>query len=1187
MPADFVHLHLHSHYSLLDGACTMEGLMSMAKTYDMPAVAVTDHGFMGGSIDLYHSCQKAGIKPIIGCEAYVSPTNRFDRNPSVPNIRGYHLVLLAYNNQGYHSLCKLISEAHLHGMYYKPRIDKELLAQHHDGLIGLSACIGGEVPAAILNNDLKEARRQIGIYADIFGPDNFYLELMDHGMEEERRANRSLIQLSREMNLPLVATNDVHYLKKEHAKAHEIMLCIQTQSKLDDPRRFRFPAPEFYFKSPDEMKELFKEVPEAITNTRVIADRCDVSFKFAPDVNHYPVFQITDSDLPEKAYLREFCLRGIQERFGFDGSDVTKLDDAQKAIIERMDYELNIIDNSKYCSYFLVVSDFIGYARKTGVPVGPGRGSGAGSLVAYLTHITDVDPLRYNLLFERFLNPERVSPPDFDIDFCEARRGEVIEYVRGKYGFDSVSQIGTYGTLKAKAVIKDVARVLGRTFEEGDRITKLIPADPKMTLAKAKEESAELREMIDNEPWVKEIFEYAEVLEGINRQMGIHAAGVIIGDQRLDNLVPLAHGASNEMITEFPAGPCEQLGLLKMDFLGLRTLTVIQEAIDSVRKNRGIEIDWAKVSLEDPNTFALLSRGDTVAVFQLESGGMQNLCRSFGVETIEHITALLAIYRPGPMQFIPDFIARKMGQQAIEYDHPKMEKLLNETYGIMLYQEQIMQVVQELAGFTLGGADILRRAIGKKKIKELEQQKAKFVKGCADANQISEALADQIWKKIEMFAGYGFNKSHSAAYAFLAYRTAYLKANYPTEFMAAVLSSEINNSDKIAFLIGECREMGIRILPPDVNYSGISFAVDGPNIRFGLGAIKGVGESAAGAIIAAREQDGKFKSFLDFCERCGAAVNSRMIEHLTRAGAFDSLGLRRSQILVVAEATMSFAMDRVRDRAAGQGSLFDLLDADDRQETLSIPVPDIPEFDEADMLRQEKELLGFYVTGHPLGKYADLLSAFSSAGLRQVFEFDDNVGVKVACMIKTVQKKISKTGKPYMILQIEDLDASMECMVYAKTIDRLAEKEIDLQDEMVVLIDALASKREENEKIKLMAEDIIPLDWALEKNTREIHLHVFEGSTTQDQLRALKEMCVARPGKTALIICVTLTTGEIVFVEAVRNLAVRVDQEFLDQVRGILGERRYRIKADVRVPEARRKFVPQTVKNGGSEEHNG
>ncbi|MCP3964967.1 MAG: DNA polymerase III subunit alpha [Lentisphaerae bacterium] len=1171
MPSDFVHLHLHTHYSLLDGACTVPGLIEMAKEYDMPAVALTDHGFMGGTIDMYQSFKKADLNPIIGCEAYVSPTTRFDKKASVPYIRGHHLVLLAKDITGYHSLCKLMAEAFNNGFFYKPRIDKEILAQHSEGLIGLSACIGGEVPAAILNNDMAAAEKAVGEYCDIFGRDNFYLEIMDHGMDEERRANKGIVQLAKKMSLPVVATNDVHYLKKEHAKAHEIMLCIQTGSKIEDPKHFRFPAPEFYFKSPDEMKELFKEIPEAVSVTREIAERCDIEFKFAPDVNHYPVYDISDSAMSDKEYLRNICMDGTADRYGFDPRKLDALDEEQQKIVDRMDFELGVIDGSKYCSYFLVVSDFIAYARKEKIPVGPGRGSGAGSIVAYLTYITDVDPLQYNLLFERFLNPERVSPPDFDIDFCEKRRIEVIDYVRNKYGHDSVAQIGTYGTLKAKAVIKDVARVLGRTFEEGDRITKLIPADPKMTLAKARQESEDLRKLIDSEPYVQEIFKYAEVLEGINRQMGIHAAGVIIGDQRLDNLVPLARGAKSEVITEFSAVPCEELGLLKMDFLGLKTLTVIQHAVDNIRKHTP-DFDIAKVSLEDPEAFALLNRGDTVSVFQLESTGMQNLCRQFGVETIEHIIALIAIYRPGPMQFIPDFIARKKGIEPIEYDHPKMEKLLNETYGIMLYQEQIMQVVQELAGFTLGGADILRRAIGKKKVKVLQQQKVKFVEGCDKVSGISEELADIIWEKIGKFAGYGFNKSHSAAYAFVAYRTAYLKANYPVEFMCAVLAAEIDNAEKIAFIIAECREMGIKILPPDINTSGINFSVDDGSIRFGLGAIKGCGEAAAGKIIASREENGKFESFLDFCERCGEAMNSRIIEHFTKAGAFDTLNLRRSQVLAIAEPTMGFAASRVKDRLSGQGSLFDLLNDEDQEEICSIPIPDIPEFEENELLKNEKDLLGFYITGHPLAKYSEYISTYSTVKMLELDSFSDNVGIRFGGIVKTYSKRFSKnSGKPFGILELEDLDTSFEVMIYSKTLEALEESGLDLVSDMPVFLEALTSKRDEAERPRLIAERIMPIEEAPARYTSELHIHLYEGSNTQEDLEKIRTICNEHSGDSSLILCVACNSGEYAFLEA-GGYKVKVNADLLTKVSDCLGEKRYRLKANNKVPEPRRRF---------------
>lgn len=1172
MSADFVHLHVHSHYSLLDGACTVKQLLEMTKEYDMIGCAITDHGFLGGAVDMYDTFKAGGKKPIIGCEVYVSPTTRFDRDPSRPHIRGHHLVLLAENIQGYHSLCKLLSEAWLNGMYYKPRVDHELLGQYHEGLIALSACVGGEIPSAILDGDMAKAEKLVKEHVDIFGKNNFFLEIMDHGMEEERIANRGIIELSKKFDLPLVATNDIHYLKKEHADAHEIMLCIQTQSKLSDENRFKFPAPEFYFKSPEEMKSIFREVPQAVTNTVGIAERCDLDFVYAPKANHYPVFTIPDGS-PEKEYLRNFCLDNMMYRYGFDPRELDTLTPEQQEVMDRMDYELGIIDKTKYCSYFLVVSDFIKYAKDNGIPVGPGRGSGAGSVVAYLAKITDIDPLHYGLLFERFLNPERVSPPDFDIDFCEQRRGEVIEYVRKKYGEDSVAQICTYGTLKAKAVVKDVARVLGHDFAAGDRITKLIPADPKMTLAKAKKESSDLEDLIARESYVSEIFKHAEVLEGINRQLGIHAAGVIICNQRLDNLVPLARGAKGEVITEFPAVQCEHLGLLKMDFLGLRTLTTIQRAVDMIAKNRNIHLDMAKIPLDDPASFQLLNRGDTISVFQLESTGMRNLCRQFGVENIKHIIALIAIYRPGPMQFIDTFIARKRGKEEIIYDHPKMEEYLSETYGIMLYQEQIMQVVQVLAGFSLGGADILRRAIGKKKADVLAEQKSKFVEGCAQYNNISEEVANNIWAKIETFAGYGFNKSHSAAYAFVAYRTAFLKANYPVEFMAAVLTSEIDNAEKIAFLINTCRDMKIAVLPPDVNSSDISFSVDGESIRFGLGAIKGVGENAAGKIIESREKDGRFKDFNDFCERCGSAMNSRMIDNLARAGAFDSLKIRRSQILAIAEDALKNAASRAKDRAAGQGSLFDLLDDTSQQEFNNVAIPDIPEFDLEDILKHEKELLGFYVTAHPLSPYQPAVEALSTITLSQLESVKDYTTVRITGMLNTVSKRFSKQdNKPYLILNLEDFESASDIMVYNKVFEQLQTDGVVLEPNMNVAVTATVSRRDENEAPRITAEKVELLDTALHNAATEVIIYLNDKEMSDQQLEKLKKLLDNHPGPLKTVFCAEINDGErYVFIER-KNAGLTVSGELIKAIGSLLGPRHCKIKVNPPEPAKRKSW---------------
>ncbi len=1174
MPSDFVHLHLHTHYSMLDGACTASGLVKLAQEMDMDSIAITDHGYVGGAEEFHRVLSKAGMKPIVGCEAYVSPTNRFDHTASVPHIKGHHLVLLCENETGYKNLCKLISEAWRNGMYYKPRMDKEILKEYHEGLIALSACIGGEIPSLFLDGNDKAAEKSLDEHLEIFGPDNFFLEIMDHGMEEERLVNKKIIELARRRNIPLVATNDVHYQRREDAEAHEVMLCIQTGAKLSEPH-MKFSAPEFYFKSPDEMKKLFAEVPEAITNTRVIADRCAVDpVKFRYGENHYPVFYLPDGSVPNGQTLREICLDNMMMRYDFDGRK-ENLNDYEKSIIDRMDYELGIIERTGFCSYFMVVSDFIRYGKNIGVPVGPGRGSGAGSLVAYLTLITDIDPMRYGLLFERFLNPERVSPPDFDIDFCEKRRVEVIEYVRQKYGYDNVAQICTYGQLKAKAVVKDVSRVMGLDFDAGNKLTKMIPDELKMTVSKAIEQSEELAALIESDPRVKEVFDFARVLEGLNRQTGVHAAGVIIGDQRLDNLVPLSRSATGDMVVQYPKEPCENLGLLKMDFLGLRTLTIIRNALDMIKEQHGVDINLSKLPLDDKKTYEMLQRGDTIAVFQLESGGMQNLCRSFGVETIEHIIALVALYRPGPMQFIPQFIARKKGTEEIIYDHPKMEEYLKETYGIMVYQEQIMQVVQALAGFSLGGADILRRAIGKKKEDVMKEQHLKFVEGCAKTNNIPAELAEVIWEKIKLFAGYGFNKSHSAAYGVVSYQTAYLKANYPVEFMAAVLTSEIENAEKLAFLITACREMGIKVLPPDINSSGISFSVDSGKIRFGLGAIKGVGEVAASKIIESRKKEGVFTSFQDFCERCGTDVNSRMLEHLTRAGALDGLGLRRSQILAIAEPMMSFAAQKAKDKAAGQGSLFDMFAGDDAaSQACSIPIPDIPEFDWEDVLKNEKELLGFYVSGHPLESNSELVNAYGTP-IRMLGDMADGTPLRLAGMLSGFTKKFSKTSnKPFGVITLEDFDSSCECMVYERALDAMTKAEIPTDPGTPLLLEINVSKRDENERPRVVVDKVHLLTDAPENFTEELYLHVFEKKTTPEQQNALAGLVKQYPGEVKLFVCFVREDDSVIFIES--GTSVNPTAKFLKGVTRILGKNSFRIKAKpVRRPAPKRWKKPE------------
>ena len=1178
--ADFVHLHLHTHYSMLDGACTASGLIPMAKEMGMPGIAITDHGYMGGTEEFHKKLTAENLVPIIGVEAYVSPTTRQDTNPAVDFIKGFHLVLLAENQKGYYNLCKIMSESWRSGFYYKARCDKQLLAQYHEGIIALSACIAGEIPRKLAIGDLSGADKALDDYLEIFGKENFFIELMDHNMPEEKELNPKLIELARRRDLQLVATNDVHYMRREDAEAHEIMLCIQTGDKLNNDKHFRFPTREFYFKSPEEMAEIFKDVPEALSNTKVICDRCAADpVKFDYKTNHYPVFYMPDGKEADRKVLFDVCCSNMSMRYDFTYTEGMELTDKQKVIMDRLNYELNVIEKTGFCSYFMVVSDFIRWGKEHGIPVGPGRGSGAGSVVAYLMLITDIDPLRYDLLFERFLNPERVSPPDFDIDFCEKRRAEVIEYVRQKYGFDNVAQICTYGQLKAKAVVKDVARVLDFSFEEGNKLTKMIPEDLKMTIPKAIEQSQEIADLIATDERVAQVFSFAKILEGLNRQAGVHAAGVIIGDQRLDNLVPLSRSATGDMVVQYPKEPCENLGLLKMDFLGLRTLTIIRNALDMIKEQHNVDINLSKLPLDDPKTYAMLQKGDTVGVFQLESGGMQDLCRNLGVETIEHIIALVALYRPGPMQFIPTYIARKKNEEETIYDHPKMEPILKETYGIMVYQEQIMQVVQALAGFSLGGADILRRAIGKKKEDVMKQQREKFITGCKEASDIDAELADKIWEKIKIFAGYGFNKSHSAAYGVVSYQTAFLKANYPVEFMAAVLTGEIENAEKLAFFINECREMGIEILPPDVNSSNILFSVDKGRIRFGLGAIKGCGEAAASKIIASRQEDGPFTSFLDFCERCGTEINSRMLEFLTRAGAFDSLGLRRSQILAVSEPMMAYAIQRAKDKASGQGSLFDLLGGDDDGGgDAGVPIPDIPEFEWLELLKSEKELLGFYVSGHPLQPKSLLLKSFGTP-LKEIEELNkkmsdnhtDSMSLRLVGMVSSYTTKISKkTQKPFGIMLLEDLDSSCELMLYERTLSKLKEENITLETGSEVVLEVTARRNDEGERPRLVVEKLTMLDYAPELYTEELFLHIYENNLTPETLPELAKLCknnVVKEKGAKLILCI-VNDRETVFIES-RMGDIRVDARFLKKCEKLLGEKNYRIKAREVAPPPR------------------
>jgi len=1174
MATDFVHLHVHTDYSLLDGACSVEALGARAAELGMPALACTDHGNMSAAIEFYTAMEAKGVKPIIGCEFYVASGDRRDRDPKQVRPMGYHLVLLAMDESGYRSLCRLNSIAHLEGFYYKPRIDKEVLAQWSQGLIALSACIAGEMAVHIREDDESKARAALKEYLDIFGPDRFYLELQNHGKPEEAKVNRTFLEWSRRFGLKTVATNDVHYLLREHSKAHDVLLCVGQQKTVDDTgNRLRFEEPEYYFKTAEEMAELFREVPEALSTTVEVAERCNLELRLNdPEVNHYPQF-VPEGGLSCEEALRRLCNKGMQKRYGFDPQS-PDLDEQQARLVERMNQELAIIEQTGFTSYFLIVWDFIRFARSRKIPVGPGRGSGAGSLVAYLLHITDIDPIEYGLLFERFLNPERVSPPDFDIDFCERRRYEVIEYVRERYGHDSVAQIGTFGTLKAKAVIKDVARALSRSFNEANALTRLVPSDPKMTLDKALETSSELREIVEKESWVREIIEYARVLEGLKRNMSVHAAGVIIGDGPLADLVPLARGQNQEAVTQYAAPACESLGLLKMDFLGLRTLTIIQDTLDMIRETRGVELDASEIPFGDPAAYALINRGETVAVFQLESRGMRELCRRFGVQRLQDIIALIALYRPGPMKFINDFLDRKFGRVPVVYDVPEMEPILAETYGIMLYQEQVMQVVQKVAGFTLGKADILRRAMGKKKEKEMARMYGDFLEGC-EKNGIPREVADGIWEKIKLFAGYGFNKSHSAAYALLAYRTAFLKANYPVEFMAAVLTSELGNSDKLAFFLKECKSMGIEVKPPDVNVSGLRFSPDGDSIRFGLAAVRGVGAAAAEAIIEARKS-GPFKGLLDFCERVDSArVNRRVLESLCKAGAFDSFGLKRSQVSAMIDDALAQAHGTANDRRLGQGFLFQM----------DLTPPDIPEWPDHERLAGEKEVLGFYVSGHPLAGYIDTIERFATHDIAQLAEIGSDAPVRIGGIVTGLTvRRSKKDGRPWAVFTLEGLDAGVECLAFADTYERVRDL---LQNDAVVFVEGLVSVRDDEKHggVKVHVEDIIPVDAAPEALTAEVHVRLAESTTSSEALVELQELCKKCPGEADLVLCLVTNSGEMAFVRPEQQ-GVACTTDFHEGVVELFGRRALWLRPrPVRINGRRRpnngSYAPESENGGG------
>ena len=1076
---DFVHLHIHSEYSLLDGANRIKELPKIAKKLGMDSIAITDHGVMYGAIEFYKACKAEGIKPIIGCEVYVAPRSRFDKEAGIDN-KYNHLILLAKNNNGYKNLSKLVSIGFTEGYYYKPRIDLETLEKYHEDLICCSACLAGSLPQAILEGNMEKAEEIALWYKNLFGED-YYLEIQTNTLKEQTLVNQKLVGLSRKLNIPLVATNDAHYTRKEDAYNHEVLLCIQTGKKMSDTDRMRFATNDFYIKSPEEVKGFFPNLPEALENTVKIAQKCNVEFEFGHTI--LPNYEVPKEFATHYDYFKKLCDEGIRKRYG---------QEPPKEILDRMEYEISVIKKMGYVDYFLIVWDFINWAKLQGIPVGPGRGSGAGSIVAYAIGITDIDPIKYNLLFERFLNPERISMPDFDVDFCYERRQEVIDYVARKYGRDHVSQIITFGTMSARMVIRDVGRALDFPYSETDKLAKMVPFAVHMTISKAMEQNRELRELYEGNEEIHKLLDIAIGLEGMPRQASTHACGVVITKDPVDTYVPL-YVNDGAISTQYTMTILEELGLLKMDFLGLRTLTVIQDAVNLVKKNKGIDITF-DANMNDPKVYKLWGEGKTVGIFQFESAGMTNFMKELKPDSLEDIIAGVSLYRPGPMDQIPRYIQNKLDPEHAVYTHSSLEPILKVTYGCMVYQEQVMQIVRDLAGYSLGRADLVRRAMGKKKLDIMAKEREIFIHGQVDEegnvvipgcirNGIDEESANKIFDEMAEFAKYAFNKSHAAAYAVVSYRTAYLKAYYPEEFMAATLNSYLGNLDKIPIYVDECRRMNIEILKPDVNKSFTKFTVDNGKIRFGLGSIKNVGISVVDSIVSERNKNGEYKSFTDFCERIQEeAVNKKCIESLIKAGAFDEFGQTRSTLLASFEGIIDTIQNSAKRSFKGQVTMFDLTSMDSAEkEEMKYSFIELKEYEDKELLSMEKEMLGIYISGHPLEKIREQIMQATNINTMQMKEikeeldstgnttkYKDGQNIKYAGIISSIKKKYTKSNKLMAFVSIEDLYGTAEIIVFESVYQNASNL---LTTDNVVLVEGRLSIRED-EDVKIVAREI-------------------------------------------------------------------------------------------------------------------
>lgn len=1096
--SNFVHLHVHTQYSLLDGMIRLNELFKKAKDFAMPAIAITDHGNMFGAIDFYQQAYKNGIKPIIGCELYVAPGKRTDKTPSAIGETARHLIVLVKNKQGYKNLMKLTSAAHIEGFYYRPRVDKELLKECSEGLIASSACLHGEIASWIVRGNMEEAKKAARTYLEIFGEDNFYLEIMENGISEQTIANQGLIELGKELSIPLIATNDCHYLNADHAEAHNVLLCIQTGKTIEDKDRMSMASEQFYVRSPEEMQTLFAATPEAIANTVSIAERCNLTLEFGKF--YLPKFEVKNPEESLDDYLERKAGEGLDKLIPhiltYQKEDKT---DVRVKYEKRLHDELEIIKKMGFAGYFLIVSDFIKHAKHNNIPVGPGRGSAAGSLVAYAIRITDIDPIRYGLFFERFLNPDRISMPDIDIDFCQEGRGEIIRYVTEKYGKDKVSQICTFGKMMAKGVIRDVGRALNIPYGEVDRIAKLVPNVLNITLEESFKMEPRFAEEQKKNPQIAKLLSLSLILEGLNRHSSVHAAGVVISDVPLVERVPL-FAPKDDIVSQYSMNDISVVGLTKFDFLGLKTLTVIKNALNFIRESNGIEIDINNLPLDDKETYKLLMKGETDGVFQLESSGMKDIMVNLKPDCIEDVIALIALYRPGPMKMVPEFITRKQGKTKITYELPQLEPILKETHGIILYQEQVMQIANAIGGYTMAEADTLRKVMGKKQVAAMEKEKPKFLEG-AKKQKINENKAKIIWDQMETFAEYGFNKSHSTAYAMITYQTAYLKTHYPVAFMAALLTSEKDNRDKIIKHMTNCKEMGINVLPPDINESQKDFSISGDNIRFGLAAIKNVGEAAIESIIAMR-QEANFTSFIDFLSRVDLRkVNKRVIESLIKCGSFDTLGYNRRQLMECCEEAMEEAQRKQKELLSNQSSFFEELgNARSSKENGagSYQIPNLPEWDRKELLSIEKETLGFYITGHPLHGYADKLKLITNTDSSSLSSKRDKDTITIAGVISSLTERLTKKKDVMCNIVLEDLQGSVGIIFWA---DVYKKYYVLLHADEPVVISGTVDVGDES--LKVIAQEVIPLNKALENPYKQVRFMIDADKVTPENIKSL------------------------------------------------------------------------------------